>query len=96
MKSSTILKKARKLIESGKDDYVCCAVESVSKNDKSKGEKIIKFISGSILPHYTLGHWIEGQIHRNIYDDPEYNQRIRQTRLNWIDHMIDLYKAKGD
>jgi hypothetical protein len=96
MKSSTILKKARKLIESGEDDYVCCAVESVSEKDKPKGKKVIEFISESIHPHYTLGHWVEGQIHRNIYDDPNYNQRIRQTRLNWIDHMIELYKAKKD
>ena len=96
MKSSVILKNARKLIKSGKDEYICCAVDYAAKNDKLKGEKIIKFISDSIHPHYTLGHWVESQIHRNIYEEPDYDQRIRQTRLNWIDHMIKLYKAKGD
>ena len=96
MKSSTILKKARKLIESGEDDYVCCAVEYASKNYKSKGEKIVKFISDSIHPHFTLGQWIEVSIGWDIYREDDFDQRIRQTRLNWIDHMIKLYKAKGD
>jgi hypothetical protein len=96
MKSSTILKKARKLIKSGECYYVCWAVERSSKNNNFKGQNITKFISESIHPHHTLGHWIQGQLDYCTYDDPYYKQLIRQTRLNWIDHMIELYKAKGD
>ena len=96
MKSSAILKKARKLIKSGEDTFVCCAVEYASKNDKPKGEKIVKFISDSIHPHYTLDQWLDTRLGWDIYQEDDFNQRIRQTRLNWIDHMIELYKANND
>jgi hypothetical protein len=96
MKSSTILKKARKLIESGKEDFICVAVEEASSMHKDKSLQIIRFIDKSLHPHYTLGQWVDTQVNYNIYEDPDYDQRIRQTRLNWIDHMIELYKAKKD
>jgi hypothetical protein len=96
MKSSTILKKARKLIKSGKEDFICIAVEEVSNWDKFAAEKITTFIGKSLHPHYTLGQWVDTQVNYNIYEDQDYDQRIRQTRLNWIDHMIQLYKAKND
>jgi len=96
MKSSVILKKARKLIKSGKEDFICIAVEEAADCDIFAAEKITNFISKSLRPHYTLGQWVDAQVNMNIYEQPDYDQRIRQTRLNWIDHMIELYKAKGD
>jgi hypothetical protein len=97
MKSSAILKKARKLIESGKFKYVCWAVEASSKKDKTKGEKIIKFISENIHPHTTLTCWINAEFPQHcIFKALNFDRQLRQTRLNWIDHMIKLYKAKKD
>jgi hypothetical protein len=55
MKSSTILKKARKLIKSGKEDFICITVEGVADWDYWAAEKITNFISKSLYPHYTLG-----------------------------------------
>ena len=96
MKSSAILKKARKLIKSGKENFICIAVEEAAGWDIFAAEKITNFISTSLLPHYTLGQWVDAQVDMNIYEESDYDQRIRQTRLNWIDHMIELYKANGD
>jgi hypothetical protein len=96
MKSSQILKKARKLIESGEQGHICNAIYYASGDEVVKRLHILDFISKSLGGHYTLARWLAANVDPEVFDHTNYAKRICQTRLNWIDHMIELYKAKGD
>jgi hypothetical protein len=94
MKSSKALKKALKLIEAGKEKFVCCALEAV----KGKRTAVYKDITWLIYPHGTVTGWLYEtcEAYRAIVDQPELDNQRRLYRIRWVNHMIKQYKAKGD
>ena len=95
MKSSQILKKARKLIASGECYFICNAVFRVGRQNwcEDKSYEIEKYISTQLNGMASLGGWL-----RSCHDiNPSTSSRkLKQTRLNWIDWMIAAYEEKGD
>lgn len=100
MKSSEILREARTLIADGVFTYVCNAVKYVGHTNPAaslkKARLITKYIQNVLIyPHQTLGVWLEvnhGLIAHKSCDA----QELLQTRLAWIDWMIEQYESIGD
>ena len=95
MKSSQILKKARKLIVSGQRSYICNAVYKVCEgtDSASKGSKIEEYISKQLDGTFTLNSWLRK---RHGINPSIGSRKLKQTRLAWIDWMIAAYEEKGD
>ena len=96
MKSSTILKKARKLIESGKERFICFAVIQFRAYAPKKTYELEEFIKQELNGYFTLTGWVCNELGIDVEKLPEFQNKMKQTRLNWIDHMIELYKANND
>jgi hypothetical protein len=96
MKSSAILKKARKLIKSGEERFICFAVSRCRDKAPKKVYELEEFIKQELNGYFTLTGWVINELGIDVEKLPEFQNKIKQTRLNWIDHMIELYKAKGD
>lgn len=95
MKSSQILKKARKLIESGEEKYICFAVSLITTGTddcyRIDRHPIIDYISEALFPCGTVVSW---QC-RNL-SDFNWERNFQKDRLAWIDWMIVAYEEKGD
>lgn len=95
MKSSEILREARKKIKSGETYFICNAVYIVGrdKNCLKKSAKIEKYIASQLDGYVGLDGWLR----HNYGIDPYSDQRkMKKTRLAWIDWMIAAYEEKGD
>ena len=91
MKSSEILREARKLIESGEHNHVCLAIGEIACSDH-----IVRRICESIYPCRDVASWLHDN-HRKKYLDLLYiDFGFRDYRLAWIDWMIEGYEAIGD
>lgn len=100
MKSSEILREARALIADGSLVYVCNAVKCIGYTypaaSPEKAHRIVNYIQNVLIyPHGTLEFWLEANHGLNV--DKIINARkMLQTRLAWIDWMIDQYESIGD
>lgn len=102
MKSSEILRAARPRIESGDDRYICLAVEEVADNAE-EADDLQEHIMGMLGQNTTLEGWLRHVHGVRKPNQPEafvamkrYRERMRITRLAWIDHMVAEFEAKGD
>ena len=78
------LKKARPLIEDGREGFVCHAL------DRSCGysaHHTKRMISHRLDNHYSLGAWLEGN-HLEFFKN---NYQPKAYRLAWIDNMIEEF-----
>lgn len=100
MKSSEMLRGARPLIESGLEHYICRALEAAFGGDANNLRDHI----GSLLqPNISLEGWV-ARVHgvrrpqqpHYFKASRQYRERMRITRLAWIDHMVAEFEAKGD
>ena len=95
MNNIQILKEARKLIESRDEYYICSAITTVTgKKISGKPHPLETWIS-SMLDGYskTLFTWLRCH-HPELGDIDRHSEKMRDTRLAWIDSMID-YLEKG-
>lgn len=91
MKSSEALRRARPLIESGENGLVCLALYRVAPGQQRAKNHIQKLL----FPNGTLEGWLRDQ--RGIETSHECDfDRLRITRLAWIDDMIAWHEARGD
>lgn len=102
MKSSEILRAARPRIESGDDRYICPAVEKVVDNAK-EADDLQEHILDMLGENPSLEGWLRRVHGVRKPNQPEhfkvmkrYRERMRITRLAWIDHMVAEFEAKGD
>lgn len=79
------LKRAKQRIESGRNTFVCYALEAEEHNLKH-------YIRDLLVGHHTVGSWLESNpsICAQINSMPFkcYCEELRKYRLRWIDHMI--------
>lgn len=102
MKSSTALKKARELIVSRREVFVCLALEEVG------GGKTIVYKRLDVIFHgaKTADDWLlqnsidycdfRARLSHLYWYSQQYEQAMRTYRLAWIDWLIPQYEAKGD
>ncbi len=93
MKASKALREARSRIEDGNKRYICLALGCVS--DKEAARRAQRRIWSLLHPEPTLERWLmsKGVILTSTTLPIE---KLRQTRLNWIDDMIKYFEARGD
>ena len=102
MKSSQILRRAKKRIESGIGTYLCYAIDCASDDDPDslrKAEAMRSRIMVSIYPHTTAAKWLYLCIQpKQRYDVwAKVNEdALREWRARWLDALIAEYEAKGD
>lgn len=94
MKTSFILKKARALIKSRRERYICCAINTVLKEESGFAWEKRGLIMGMLEGCGTLEIWLNTK-HGIPYGAMTVGQ-MRLYRLRWLDHLIAQYKAKGD
>lgn len=95
MKSSVILKEARKLIEDGNESYICHTISRVifgrywfELDDTSRSHPLKTWISRQLGNFNTYESWLRYN-HRQIYS-PMSPKDIREGRSQWLDHMISV------
>lgn len=95
-----VFKAARSIIECGDRKHICCAIDlaakegTISDRAKSKGKEVIRNLLGE---YHTLTHWLM-ENHKDLirfanYED--FAQKIKLTRLAWLDHLIETYSKEG-
>ncbi len=87
-KKQKILTKARELIRTGKEKYIC---EAIFKSSNSKQAfEIEKYIEKSLGFGYCgcYEDWMEYH-HPGVFKKMDKNN-FREARIFWIDHMINI------
>ena len=105
MKSSQILRKAKRRIESGSgiSTFLCYAIMGVvidaAPEIRRKAEALRVRVMASIYPHASAAEWL----HRCIKPKQRYDvwvdineSALREWRVRWLDALIKEYEAKGD
>lgn len=94
MKSSEILKKARKLVANDSFWLICNAVHAVGVKHKCivKSDEIKSFVSRQLAGYSSFYDWLKKNHGISGYSDCK---KFKQTRLAWIDWMIASYEEKA-
>lgn len=101
MKSTTVLRAARKLIENKTHGHVCTAIKYAYPGNEGVHTKVWKHIQRSLEGHIVVDSWLQKYVpgfdawNRLVRSD-EYWRVMREYRLRWIDEMIAQYEARGD
>jgi len=98
MKSSTLLRRARKLIEKEHEEYICVALqEQHHPKARALQEEINKRMGVRKDVCLSLETWLARQgIIPQYTPTPKLEAQMRAYRLRWLDALIKEYKAKGD
>jgi hypothetical protein len=92
MSKIRILRRARELIESEQEIFICLAIECAAKRLEriSDGEGLVVWVESMLGGSGTLSDWIRRN-HQELWESAKCDERIRllrATRLAWIDWMI--------
>jgi hypothetical protein len=82
-----LLRHARDLIESGKQMYICCALESIIRNSDEKSV-VFELTANIINVQLQIALFFESWLNRYRRDLPREIPDRRKYRLQWIDEMI--------
>ena len=92
------LRRARMLIESGKETYICYALENVHGNAGSTQKRTsvhMGLISELLQDRVTYEGWLAAY-HYDAYKAMRVTPgAFRQGRLQWIDHMLETGYGRG-
>ena len=94
-----ILEFSRNSIENNKERYICYAIYFQRKGYVDERQYLINWISDMLDNKRTLDSWLFHK-HNIPYGIPYafrnnmLEEKIRQTRLNWIDWMINQLKQE--
>jgi hypothetical protein len=99
MKKSELLKKAKELICSDTETYICRAIENASRKNNvyELFNPLYNWIHQDLLTtrYNDYGHWLSTE--HPEYKDLRYQGRGYKTgRLQWLDWMIEYWKEKGE
>jgi hypothetical protein len=98
MKHSDCLKEARKRIVDYRDIYICLALSNIRNTGNcSNVSDIIQRINMLLDYLSCLEVWLLENhcVARSVFDTEKGKQKLRQTRLLWIDDMIQYYERRG-
>ena len=83
-----ILEQARLNIESGRSGYICNAIIWQHVHPKQT-KQLVEYIGNALEGHETLMTWLR---ETNQGDHIDSNSQLKETRLAWIDWMINEWK----
>jgi hypothetical protein len=91
-----LLRRARELIESRDQKYICLAVGEAARKDKRQARcasQLQDLIMGRLDYYGTLGAWLVSRGYEVWSDDDDGRwssmEKLRRTRLAWIDSLIE-------
>lgn len=88
-----LLEYARNRIKSGREYYVCHAVEkSTEPWQENERDFILELISRELEYEGTLANWISNVMCVPGFHYSDQGEGMRETRLAWIDDMIRRFK----
>jgi hypothetical protein len=97
MKASEMLKKAKELINSHDERYICNALDAIEyseiTNDYIVASTIKDWIKIQLDGHQSYEFWLEAnhpEVYQGFYHD------YSAGRLAWMDWMIAEYKKEGN
>ena len=99
MKRSELLKEAKKILytEEG-SEFICNAIQMAAVKHKGAfvvSERLIDWISLDLLEGLVcLEYWLEYK-HKKKLRGKRAFKMLRDTRMRWIDWMIDYWEARG-
>lgn len=97
MKSSETLRKARVLIESGDEEFLCLAIDDVGGEKTAVARNLASTFPGCMsLESYMLGAYPDFVDFYAPMSRDEGREWMRLYRLDWIDWLIPQYEAVGD
>jgi hypothetical protein len=102
MKSSEILREAKKHLWNGKGKFVaerksacvCGAVMSALASSDESGDGLKIYIDSVLDGQVFISSWLA-----NVAKIPWHQittENLQAYRLRWMDHMIEIFEAKGD
>jgi hypothetical protein len=93
-----LLKKARSLIKSGDNKFICFALREA---DDRKYSPVFNALRGDIIKglegQYTLEYWIQAKLNTRdseCFYTTKGRAKLKRTRLAWIDAMIEYWRDK--
>lgn len=102
-----LLTAAKEQIQSGKEAYICFAIDEASqigKGDVCAYREIIEYIKKSLGVHSCAHQWLFCKLHNMTYDQMldslvhldmwcrENRSKIQEWRCRWIDQMIEIFR----
>jgi hypothetical protein len=90
-----VLKRVRKMIATGEQEFICHALSYVAHEDIRLEEacrKLRAYITEVLAGNYTLYCWQKA----NGIADSDDDRQLRKDRLAWIDWMLDEPKPLHD
>ena len=100
MKSSTALRQARELIESGRETFVCLALSF--RVIGGADTQVYRRLNAIFTRGFSIDSWLKRESPRfrkfllREHHGALYQDQLRLYRLRWIDWMIEGYEAVGD
>jgi hypothetical protein len=101
MKSSEALRRARRLIYTGREKFVCRALSQVGAQGTDVARRLEKLFSSTnggfeVLDVFLVITYPSFEDYTFGINWRSYNRLMREYRLAWIDWMIEGYEAVGD
>lgn len=98
-KTSEVFRKAKECIENDDVRFICHAIalqyewkaSQIYENPHSIAEKIVQ---DRLEGFSTLECWLEGK--HGVKDAFNNHDKMKATRLAWLDSLIEEFEAKGD
>jgi hypothetical protein len=88
-----LLRRARELIESDSEDYICQALFTAGLwQYQTQTQELQKLIMDRLDGHYTLISWLVARGYKVWSDDDGRGssmEKLRRTRLAWVDSLIE-------
>lgn len=86
------LNRARRKIASGKEQFICVALEG---KKSVAATQIVCQIQADLVDSFTLDSWLLNHHGRSVLPaDKTYRSRMKATRLAWIDALKIYWKDK--
>lgn len=107
MKPSTALKEVRFILEHSDTIFVCSAIDKARLPYRVK-ERLWDRVDELLGPHGSLEGWLhvnylpyQNYVSYVVNSDysavlKQHRDLLKQTRLNWVDWMIEDFKSRGE
>ena len=103
MKKSEILRSAKFHIQHNHNGFVCTAIMNgirladIGRTDRQH-QFLVKWVEGLLDGSQTLNDWLckNHDIESPLVAVATYTDKMRITRMAWLDWMISYWEARGD
>ena len=88
MEIAEAFRAARKIVDSGAEDFICCALQISDARYSIEARHII---SSRIKPYGTLNDWLKRNYEPSESHSHKNGRQMRLYRLRWLDALIEEF-----